>query len=350
MSEIATEPEAADRAGARGLYLLVTMPALNEAKTVADVVAAVPRQLPGFARVDVLVVNDGSTDATAERAEQAGAIVVHHPSPRGCGAAFHTALAFAMKRPVDVLVTLDADGQFDPADIPKIVEPVVAGRADFVTASRFKDPALTPDMPWIKKWGNRRMSALISRIAKRRFHDVSCGMRCYSREAAMHLNLLGAFTYTQEVFLNLSFKQLRIEEVPVRVLAQREHGRSRVASSIFRYALSTLRIILRCYRDYRPMGFFGRISLLLGLPGVGLETFLLVHYVRTQTFSPHLWAGFLGGGLIFLAVLTFLIGMIGGMLNRHRIYLEELLYEKRRTAEPPAAEVGEGRQDAGARE
>ena len=346
MNDTVAKSQTTDKAGAKGLNLLVTMPALNEAKTVADVVKAVPREIPGIARIDVLVVNDGSTDETAELAAEAGAMVLSHPTPRGCGAAFHTALAFAMKRPVDVLATIDSDGQFDPADIPKIVEPVAAGRADFVTASRFKDRRLTPNMSWIKKWGNRRMSALISRIVRQQFYDVSCGMRCYSREAAMHLNLLGEFTYTQEVFLNLAFKQLRIEEVPVRAKAQREHGRSRVAASIPRYAISTTRIILRCYRDYRPMGFFGRISLLLVAPGAALEVFLLVHFMRTQTVSPHLWAGFLGGGLIFLAALTFLMGMIGGMLNRHRVYLEELLYEKRRNV-GQNPEAAQGDIDAG---
>ena len=124
-------------------------------------------------------------------------------------------------------------------------------------------------MPRIKLWGNRMMSRLISRLAGQTFHDVSCGMRCYSRRAALHLHLLGRFTYTQEVFLNLAFKQMRIVEVPIKVRGEREYGRSRVAGSLWRYALRTAQIIFRCYRDYHPLRFFGGAALLLMLPAFG---------------------------------------------------------------------------------
>src|SRR5690606_29841681 len=129
----------------------------------------------------------------------------------GVGVAFHTALRYAINNGADFIATLDADGQFNPADIPKLVAPVFAGDADFSTASRFKDPALVPEgMTAIKLWGNRMMSRLISRLARQKFYDVSCGMRCYNRRAMLSLNLMGEFTYTQEVFLNLAFKRLVI--------------------------------------------------------------------------------------------------------------------------------------------
>jgi glycosyltransferase involved in cell wall biosynthesis len=292
--------------------------------------------LPGIGSVEALVVDDGSTDATAERARSAGAVVVSHPRRRGVGAAFQTGLSAALARGADLIASIDADGQFDPAHIPLLTEPVVSGRADFVSASRFKDPALVPKMPAVKRWGNRMMSRLISGITGQKFHDVSCGMRCYSRAAAMHLNLMGQYTYTQEVFLNLAFKNLRIEEVAVPVRGQRQHGQSRVARSILGYALNTSRIILRCYRDYQPMRFFGWIALVLFAAGAALEAFLLVHYVLTHSFSPHKWAGLVGGGMLFVAALVFLFGMIGDMLNRQRMYLEELLYERRRSAQAEA--------------
>ena len=125
-----------------------------------------------------------------------------------------------------------------------------------------------PEMPWVKRWGNRMMSRLISRLAGERFYDVSCGMRCYGRRAALQLHLLARFTYTQEVLLNLAFKQLRIVEVPLRVRGEREHGESRVAASLWRYGLRTAQIIFRSYRDYRPMRFFGGIALALAAAGL----------------------------------------------------------------------------------
>jgi glycosyltransferase involved in cell wall biosynthesis len=311
------------------LRLLVSLPALNEEATVASVIRGVPRQLPGVGSIEVVVVDDGSSDRTSERAIEAGARVIRHPSPRGVGAAFHSALAYGIDSGADLIVSIDADGQFDAADIPALIAPVVEGRADCATASRFKDPALVPEMPWVKRWGNRMMSRLISRLAGERFYDVSCGMRCYGRRAALQLHLLARFTYTQEVLLNLAFKQLRIVEVPLRVRGEREHGESRVAASLWGYGLRTAQIIFRSYRDYRPMRFFGGIALGLLLPAFGLGAFLLVHYARTGGFSPHKWAGFAAIALAALAVLMLQTGIIGDMLNRHRVYLEELLFRQR---------------------
>jgi glycosyltransferase involved in cell wall biosynthesis len=329
---MASTVESSGVAGAersRGLSLLVVIPALDEEKTVGSVIRGIPRDLPGVARVEVLVVDDGSRDRTGAEAEAAGARVVRHESPRGVGAAFGTALRHAIDDGADLVVSIDADGQFDPRDIPALIEPVCSGRVDFTTASRFKDPELVPRMPFMKRWGNGVMARLVSRLTGQTFHDVSCGMRCYSRRAAMSLNPIGRFTYTQEVFLNLAFKQLRIAEVPVAVRGERECGRSRVAGNLWRYAFNTTGIIFRCYRDYRPMLFFGSIALVLAIAGVGLLAFLGVHYLNTGVFSPHKWAGFSGAASLVLALSVFLIGLIGDMLNRHRIYLEELLYRER---------------------
>ena len=294
-----------------------------------QVVRGVPRAIPGIRTVEVLVVDDGSADGTAGEARKAGAQVLHHPVPRGVGSAFHSALAYALEQRADLFVSIDADGQFDPADIPALVAPVVGGQADFTTASRFKDPALTPEMPALKRWGNRMMSRLISRLSGQTFHDVSCGMRCYSRRAALQLYPLARFTYTQEVFLNLVSRQLRIVEVPVRVRGERKFGRSRVADSLWRYALRTALIIVRVYRDYWPLRFFGALALgLLGLTA-GLGGFFLLHYTRTGQFRPHTWAAAGACVSLGLAALMIHMGLVGDMLNRHRVYLEELLWRQR---------------------
>ena len=310
--------------------LLVSLPALDESATIAEVIAGIPRHIEGVAEVAVLVVDDGSTDATAELAEKAGAHVIRHDVTLGVGAAFQTALAYARDIGVDLFVTIDADGQFDPADIPLVMAPVIAGEADFATGSRFIDPSLEPEMPRMKRWGNRQVARIVSGLTRRHFEDVSCGMRCYNREAILHLNLLGKFTYTHEVLLDLCFKGLRIVEVPIRVRGERAYGTSRVAGSLFRYAIHTLRILVGAYRDYNPLRFFGSLAAALAGPAVLLEIFFVAHYLATGSFSPHLWAGFSGAGLGSLAILMLFMGMIGDMLNRHRVYLEEILYEQRR--------------------
>ena len=313
----------------RPTRLLVALPALDEAATISRVVAAVPQEIPGIHEISILVVDDGSTDDTGSIARDAGAHVIRHVRSTGVGAAFRTALNHALEMDVDFLVTIDADGQFDPRDIWLLSQPVISGEYDFASASRFKDPTLTPRMPWIKRWGNRQMSRLISRLTQHQFFDVSCGMRCYNRRAMLNLNLMGAYTYTQEVFLNLAFKRLRIIEVPIAVRGVREHGKSRVVDSLWGYGFRALRIILAAYRDYNPMRFFGGLAIAIFVPAVFLALFLGFHYLRSGFFSPHKWAGFMSAALILLSILLTHIGLIGDMLNRHRVYLEELLFYSR---------------------
>lgn len=310
--------------------LVVLIPAFNEEATVADVAEQCGRLREAYPALEVVVVNDGSSDRTAEVAEAAGATVVSHRINRGVGRAFRTGLDAALRRGAEVIVNVDADGQFDPARIPELVAPILEGKADFVTASRFKDPALVPEMPWIKRWGNHMMSLLVSRITGRSFCDVSCGFRAYNREAALRLNLWGEFTYTQETFLDLAVKGMSIVEVPMKIRGVRQHGESKVAASVWLYGRKTSRIIFHSFRDYWPMPFFGLISLFFLVPGSCLVLFLLVHRLLSGAFSPHIWAGLTGGSLAGAGLLVLVVGLVGQMLKRIRLNQEQLLYFHRK--------------------
>lgn len=315
------------------LSLLVAIPCLNEAATIADVVANVPREISGIARVDVLVVDDGSSDETAAEARQAGAIVIQHPGNRGVGVAFQTAAGYAVDRQYDVMVNIDGDRQFNPQDIPKLVEPVLRGAADMVTASRFVDKSLIPDMPKVKLFGNHMMSYLISRLIRQRFHDVSCGFRCYNREALLRLNLHGAFTYTQESFLDFAVKNLRIKEVPIEVQYFPDR-KSRVAGSIWKYAVNTATIIFRGYRDYFPLRFFSRVSMVFILPSMPLGLLFFGSYFVTGRFSGFLFAGFSAAFLFTLGVLFLVLGVVTDMLDRIRSNQERILYHLKKHQAP----------------
>ncbi|MBL8619287.1 MAG: glycosyltransferase family 2 protein [Deltaproteobacteria bacterium] len=310
--------------------LLVMMPALNEEATVADVLARVPRQVPGFDEVQLLVIDDGSTDRTVALARAAGAAVLSHGRNLGVGAALQSGVAEAIHRGVDVAVNIDSDGQFWPEDIPTLLRPLTEGRADFVTASRFLDPALIPDMPWLKRWGNWGMSRLVSGLVGQSFADVSCGFRAYSREALLHLVLLGQFTYTQESFLVLSKKGLRMVEQPLRVRGVREHGQSRVASNLWRYARRTVGIMFSFIRDYSPGVLFNNAALLFLLPSIGLGAFFFGHRLQVGQFSPHIWAGFLSAFLFGLSAMIFALGQVAEMVSRLRSVQERQLYLARR--------------------
>ena len=310
--------------------LVVLIPALNEEATVGLVVEQCCRLRSAFPALRVLVVDDGSSDRTAEVAEAAGALVVSHQANHGVGRAFRTGVDRALRLGADILVNVDADGQFDPLLIPDLIAPILGGRADFTTASRFKDPSLVPAMPWVKKLGNRMMSVLVSRITGQSFRDVSCGFRAYSREAALRLNLWGDFTYTQETFLDLAIKEMRIAEIPMAIRGVRQHGESKVASSLWRYARKTSRILFHSFRDYWPMPFFGLVSLFFLVPGSLLLLFLLAHRLTSGSFSPHIWAGLTGGSLCGAGLLVLVVGLVGQMLKRIRLNQEQLLYYHRK--------------------
>ena len=312
------------------MKLIVQIPALNEERTIAEVIARIPRPIPGIDAIGVVVVDDGSTDRTGEIARGAGAEVVRHEKPRGVGAAFRSGLEASSRLGADIIVTIDADGQFNPEDIPKLVEPILRGEAEFVTASRFKDPALVPEMPPMKRWGNDVIARWISRIIRKKFDDVSCGFRAYSRNAYLRLVLLGEFTYTHETFICLAYARVPMAEVPLVVRGVREHGKSRVANNLFRYASRTASIILRTYRDYQPLRFFGYLAASQFLLATGFLGFLAQHWLRTGGFTPHKWAGFTGVFFLTTGLILFLLGVLAEMLDRIRVTQEETLFRVRR--------------------
>ncbi|MFQ5561458.1 MAG: glycosyltransferase family 2 protein [Nitrospinota bacterium] len=307
------------------MKLLIAIPCLNEAEGISGVLKALPTHLEGISSFKVLVIDDGSTDNTAEKAKISGADVIAHTHNLGVGEAFKTALEFALANGFDIMINVDGDGQFDLKDIPRLLEPIIKTEADFVSGSRFVDPSCYPEMPAVKFWGNKRISHFISKLTGERFYDVSCGFRAYSREALLKLNLEGKFTYTQETFLDLTLKNLRIKEVPIQV-TYFPGRKSRVAGSIPVYAFKTLKIILRAYRDYYPIRFFWSIALVFFSFGVFFGSILLFHYIKYQKFSGHIWAGGVSGFLLLISLTFFILGIVTDMLDRIRSNQEKILY------------------------
>jgi len=312
--------------------LVVMIPALDEEKTIGEVIKGVPHNIKGITSTEVIVIDDGSNDDTKAIAQHLGAHVVSHGRNRGVGAAFHTGIKTALQHGADIIVNIDADGQFNPQDIPVLIEPVCIGQADFVTATRFSDPKLMPDMPAIKIWGNKWMTRVINFITKKKFTDVSCGFRAYSREAALRLTLFGHFTYTQETFIDLAFKDVPMAEVPLKVRGEREHGHSRVASNLWRYGLKTATIIFRAARDYRPHYFFGVPGLVIFLSGVAAGLFLLQHFLRFGQTYPYRSLVQLSGVLIIVGFLMLFLSLLADMMHRNRIIAEEAVYHARKAA------------------
>lgn len=306
----------------KGKKIGLVIPAFNEEENIGGVL----KRIPSF--IDqVLVVNDGSADQTEIVAKENGAEVFNHKKNKGVGATFNTGVKLMLEKEIDIMVNMDADGQFNPDDISKLLEPIIEGKADFVTASRFKEKDLIPKMSPVKLWGNKRMSNFIGWLTGEKFHDVSCGFRAYSRETLNRMNLFGTFTYTQETFIDLAFKGMTIVEVPVKVLGKRSIGKSRIASNIPKYAFQTAKIILRTFRDYKPFKLFGFISLFLAVVGLGFLSVMFYSKFTTGTFTPYKWSG-MASGVIFLSSFIFLLlGFILDMFARMRHNQEEILFQ-----------------------
>lgn len=301
------------------------MPALNEEEGLGGVIKDMPKHIDGIDEIKILVVDDGSTDNTAKVAKENGADVVSHGSNKGVGSAFQSAVQYALDNRVDILVSIDADRQFNSKQIPEIVQPILNDQADMVTGNRFSK-GMPENMPKSKYWGNKQMSRLISIISGKKFRDVSCGFRAYNREALLKLNLFGAFTYTQETIMDMVFKRMRVIEFPVDIKYFKER-KSRVAGSIVTYTFRTLKIIVKTLRDYKPMLFFGGMGSVSLLIGLSFEIFMFTYYFIANRFSPYKAFGFIGLGFIIFGMLLVILGLLADMFNRVRLNQERILYE-----------------------
>lgn len=310
----------------KNIKLVVTIPAYNEVATVGQVINSIPKQIDGIDHIDVIVINDGSTDETAKAASQAGATVISFTHNKGLGAAFSQGFKSSLALGADIIVNIDADGQFNTSDIPKLIKPIIQGQADMVTASRFADKKLIPEMPWIKKWGNFRVANIVNNLTGQKLHDVSCGFRAYSRDAALRATLIGGHTYTHEIILELAFRGLKIIEVPVEVIGVRKVGKSKVASNLWKYGWNSLIIMLRAFRDYKPMKVFGGISLLFLMLAIITGTFVFIHFLIAGAFRPYTFVAFFAAAFAFIALLSYITALLAGMINRLRILLDEQLF------------------------
>ena len=309
------------------IRLIVIMSALNEDRTIGDVIEGIPRELEVPAEVKVIVVDDGSADNTGHIARAVGAIVIRHDRPMGLGKSFAEALARALAEGADVIVNIDADGQFNPGDIPQLIRPILEDRADLVTTTRFARKELVPQMSWIKKWGNRQMSRLVNfATGTTALTDVSCGFRAYSLEAALQIHLSGHFTHVQETIIDLVRKGMRVVEVPLRVRGVRQHGRSRIAASIPLYAFRAGGIVIRTLCRTRSLLFFGLIGgTILGL-GVLQGLIVFVHWCSTGRTSP-IRSLLIGSSLFITAgYITLVLALLADMLNRAIEVSERVLF------------------------
>lgn len=303
----------------------------NEAETIQELIRRVPKKIKGVKSIEIIIVNDGSTDNTAELAEKAGATVYGDNQSKGLASRFREIVNIVLERDFDIMVNIDGDLQFNPEDIPKFVTPIIANQFDFVAADRFTDPKTGEkrrplNMPVVKYYGNLVGTWVVGKLSNVKFRDVTCGFRAYNQKALYAVNINGTHTYTQESFQILAAKKMRIKSLPVEVKYFKDR-KSRIITSVPKYMALSIVNILRSFRDFAPLRFFVSIGMIPFLLGIVCLVFLGIYWLRADSFTPFKFIGFTGLYLISLGIFLWSLGLLADMQvrilnNQEKIYEE----------------------------
>ena len=288
--------------------IIVTIPAYNEEQTIGPVVSDI-KKVMSKERCDfkILVVDDGSVDNTKEIAKKNGAIVVSHPRNYGLAETFRTEVKECLKLKADIIVHTDADGQYLAEDIPRLVKEIGNGY-DLVLGNRFLGGI--ESMPLLKKLGNRAFSNAISKIIRQRVGDCQTGFRAFTREVAEKIEIKSDHTYTQEQIIRAVNQKFKIIEIGT--YFKKRDGESRLMRNPLEYALKAWINILRIYRDYQPLKFFGAIGLFFFSIGALIGLILVLLFLTTGRIG-HLPLTILSIMLVIIGVQIGLFGFLADM-------------------------------------
>jgi glycosyltransferase involved in cell wall biosynthesis len=311
-------------AGRQLMRLVVVIPAFDEASDIARTVASVPRSVPGFTHVEVIVVDDGSSDGTGDLAAAAGAdAVVRHRRNRGLAAAFRTGVDAALRRGADVIVNLDADGQYDVRDLSALVRPIVADEASFVVGVRAISELR--HFSWLKRRMQRVGSWVVRLASGLSVEDATSGFRAFSADAARRISVYNGHTHTLETLIQAGRSGVDVVTVPVRVTGPTRP--SRLMRSWVHYVWRSSITIVRMFVVYRPFRFFAIVSGLLAIPGALLvvrailPAILRVDAVHVASLIP-------GGALLLLGVQVLTTAFLADATAANRRLLEQIRYRQ----------------------
>jgi glycosyltransferase involved in cell wall biosynthesis len=306
--------------------LIIQIPCYNEEATLGVTLAALPRALPGIDRIEWLVIDDGSTDRTVEVARQAG---VHHvigfPHNQGLAKAFMAGLEASLRAGADIIVNTDADNQYCADDIPHLIEPILAGKAEIVIGARpigeIKHFSATKKL--LQKLGSR----VVRMASNTSIEDAPSGFRAISRDAAMRLNVFNEYTYTLETIIQAGQQGLAITSVPVRT--NPDLRPSRLIKGIPSYLKRSLLTILRIFMTYQPLRFFMLAGSLPFTVGALIGVRWLVLYL-SGTPRTHVPSLILAAILILIGVQLWVFGLVADLLSVNRKMLEDIQVRIRR--------------------
>ncbi len=322
-----------------GTRLVIQIPCYNEAENLGDVLAELPREIPGCDEVFVVVVDDGSDDGTADIAVAGGAdYVMRHPRRRGYLGAFTTALRSSLALGADVVINTDGDHQYPGRFISDVVAPVISGRAELVIGDR--QPGKSPHFSPLKRFFQRFGSWAVGRLAGFEVHDAVSGFRAWSRDAALKMQTFTGFSHTVESLIRFGKMGLPVLFVPIDTNATPRP--SRLQRNMWHYIWQQAKSLTRAYALYEPLKTFTWLGSPFLLAGAALETRFLYLYLTGQGgVGRYIHSVTIGGALLSMGLILWALGLLSDALLCNRRLSEEVLFQLRRSPDALKAEWDE---------
>lgn len=300
--------------------LVVQIPCLDEEATLAQVLSEIPRRIDGIDAIEIVVIDDGSSDRTAQIAREHGAHVIHHARTMGLAQAFRAGVDYALSRGADIVVNTDGDHQYPGERIGDLVAPIVAGRAEIVIGDR-QTRTIAHFSP-LKKVMQRFGSWVVNRAAGTRLPDAASGFRAYSRYSLYRLNVVTQFSYTMETIIQAGNKRLAIESVPITTNAKTRE--SRLFKHMGEHMAQSARAIVRSSIMFRPWTVFATLATIFGIAGlVPFVRFAVLRALGSE--GNHIQSLLLGAILLVGAGLALALGILSDLLRTNRILAEQAL-------------------------
>ena len=304
------------------MKLIIQIPCFNEAETLPVTLQDLPKDIPGIDDIEILIIDDGSTDDTVNVAQAQG---VHHVvslnKNKGLAKGFTAGLDACLRLGADIIVNTDADNQYAGADIINLVQPILEGKADLVIGDR--EINQISEFSWLKKRLQQLGSWVVRQVSTTSVPDTTSGFRALSREAALQINVVSEFTYTLETIIQAGKKNLSITSEPVRT--NRKLRESRLFKSNWGYIKRSVATIGRIYTMYEPLKMFSFIGGVFFLAGLLLGLRFLYFYI-TQGGAGHIQSLILTAILLLLGVQIFIIGLLADIIGSNRSLIENILY------------------------
>jgi glycosyltransferase involved in cell wall biosynthesis len=307
--------------------LIIQIPCLNEAETLPATLAELPRSIPGIDVIEVLVIDDGSRDGTADVARAAGVDhIVRLRRNKGLAAAFAAGIDASLKRGADFIVNTDADNQYPGHQIAALLAPLLAGQADIVIGDR--NIATVRHMSWRKRQLQRLGSWVVRQVSSTSVPDTTSGFRAYTRDAALRMTIVSDFSYTLESIIQAGKKRMAIAHVPIE--SNSRTRQSRLFDSVFSYIKRSAATIVRIYAMYEPLKIFTYVGVTVVAVGVLISLRFVYTFLTEPVWGPrHVQSLLFAGVVVTIGVQVLLIGLLADVISANRKLLEDILYRVR---------------------